>query len=391
MQIPFFKNKISFDRNEFSGAFGDIGTDLPLIIGMVAACSLDPASSFIMFGIMQIVTGIAYGIPMPVQPLKAMAILMITNKFGGNMLYAAGLSIGVLMMLLTVSGLLKWLVNIIPRSVIRGVQFGLGINLALLALKDYIQSDGYTGYILAAVGFIIIVFLIGNRKYPPALFVILFGAVYALFFTMDIPFIVSKAGLSLPKFNIPIKDDLINGFLILAIPQIALSLSNSVIATKQTVSDLFPEKKLTVAKIGYTYSFMNLINPFFSGIPTCHGSGGIAGHYAFGGRTGGSVVIYGALFLAIGLFFSDCFSEFVKVFPLPLLGIILLFEALSLMSFIRDITNKRKCLIIAFIVALISLSIPYGFAVAVIVGVILDRFTKNESFLRHFSSSKEKD
>ena len=34
-----FKNLISirFDRNEVAGAFGDIGTDLPLIVAMILA------------------------------------------------------------------------------------------------------------------------------------------------------------------------------------------------------------------------------------------------------------------------------------------------------------------------------------------------------------------
>jgi hypothetical protein len=66
LSILSLKQNIRFNRNELSGSFGDIGTDLPLIIGMVIACKLDPASSFLMFGIMQIMTGIVYGIPMPV-------------------------------------------------------------------------------------------------------------------------------------------------------------------------------------------------------------------------------------------------------------------------------------------------------------------------------------
>src|ERR1035437_5614824 len=93
-------SRISFNRNELSGAFGDIGTDLPLIIGMVAACGLDPAGSFLMFGLMQMLTGVLYGIPMPVQPLKAMAVLMISQKLSGSLLYGAGLSIGITMALL---------------------------------------------------------------------------------------------------------------------------------------------------------------------------------------------------------------------------------------------------------------------------------------------------
>jgi len=143
-------------------------------------------------------------------------------------------------------------------------------------------------------------------------------------------------------------------------------------------------KMLTVKKIGWTYSFMNLINPFFSGIPTCHGAGGIAGHYAFGGRSGGSVVIYGALFIAIGLFFSGSFTEFVHFFPMPILGVILLFEAFLLMSFIKDVAPSKKCLFVALIVALIAFNLPYGYAVALITGVILDFSVKKDKILKHF-------
>lgn len=384
MILSRLKQDIRFNRNELSGSYGDIGTDLPLIVGMVVACRLDPSSSFLMFGVMQIMTGLAYGIPMPVQPLKAMAVLMISQKLSGNLLYGAGLSIGILMMLLTVTNVLRWIVKIIPKSVVRGIQFGLGLNLAMLAMKDYVQSDGLAGYIIAGLGFILMILFIGNKKYPPAVFVIMLGVIYASFSTIDFTKLFNNFGVHLPVFNIPQKDDIINGFLLLAIPQIALSISNSVIATKRTVDDLFPEKAFSVNKIGWTYSIMNLINPFFSGIPTCHGAGGIAGHYSFGGRTGGSVVIYGMLFLIIGLFFSSGFSEFVKFFPMPILGIILLFEALSLMSFIKDITPSKKCLFVSFVVALIAFTLPYGYAIGLLTGILLDFFIKKDQILNHF-------
>ena len=384
MHINLFHNKILFNRNELSGAFGDIGTDLPLIVGMIAACSLDPASSFILFGIMQVLTGITYGIPMPVQPLKAMAVLMIAQKLSGDVLYGAGLVIGVLMLILTTTNLLKWLVRIIPKSVVRGIQFGLGLSLASLALKDYLPSGGVNGYIIAGLGFLLTIRLIGNKRFPPALFVVLLGIAYACFFTMDFPKLFASISISLPVFHIPKTNDMLTGFLVLVIPQIALSLSNSVIATRQTVNDLFPEKRLTVNKIGYTYSLMNILNPFFSGIPTCHGAGGIVGHHTFGGRTGGSVFLYGGLFLTIGLFFSKGFSEFVLFFPKPILGVILLFEALSLMFFIKDITPSRKCMVVSFVVALIAFLVPYGYAIGLVVGILLDYLIKKESILNHF-------
>jgi hypothetical protein len=85
---------IRFDRNELSGAFGDIGTDFPLIVGMILAAKLDPASTLILFGMMQVLTGWLYGMPMPAQPLKAMAVLVIAQKASGNILYGGGWRLG---------------------------------------------------------------------------------------------------------------------------------------------------------------------------------------------------------------------------------------------------------------------------------------------------------
>src|SRR2546430_3657179 len=119
-----------------------MGTDVPLIIGVALASHLDGASALIMFGAMQILTGLAYNMPMPVQPLKAMAALVIAQKLSGNILFGGGLAIGVIMLVLTVTGLIGWLARIVPKVVVRGIQFGLGLQLGTLALKDYVQSDG---------------------------------------------------------------------------------------------------------------------------------------------------------------------------------------------------------------------------------------------------------
>ena len=54
------KTAIRFDRNEWSGAFGDIGTDLPLITGMILVSGIDAASVLIVFGIMPILTARLY-------------------------------------------------------------------------------------------------------------------------------------------------------------------------------------------------------------------------------------------------------------------------------------------------------------------------------------------
>jgi len=129
---------LRFDRNELSGAFGDIGTDFPPLVSMILIAKLDTASVLVMFGLMQILTGLIYRMPMPVQPLKAMAVLVITQKLSGRILYGGGLAIGVMMLVLAATGLIEWVARAVPKSVVRGIQFGLGLQLASLALKDYV-------------------------------------------------------------------------------------------------------------------------------------------------------------------------------------------------------------------------------------------------------------
>src|ERR1017187_3251554 len=203
------QGSIRFDRNEFAGAFGDIGTDLPLIVGMILAAGLDSASALIMFGVMQIFTGLRYGIPMPVQPLKAMAALVIAQKLSGGVLFGGGLVIGVIMLLLTVTGLIEWLARVVPKTVVRGIQFGLGLQLAMLAVKDYVQADGVPGYLLAGAGFIITIALMGNRRFPAALFVIALGVIYALIFKIDLGALWQGTGLHLPQVRGLTRQDLL--------------------------------------------------------------------------------------------------------------------------------------------------------------------------------------
>ena len=133
--------------------------------------------------------------------------------------------------------------------------------------------------------------------------------------------------------------------------------------------------------IGFTYSLMNLINPFFGGIPTCHGSGGMMGHYAFGARTGGSVIVYGLLYLILGLFFSGSFGQIVQVFPLPILGVLLLIEGLRIMLLIRDTVTVNGNFPIAVLVGLLAGGLPYGYLVGLVVGTTLCYLTAGRARL----------
>lgn len=362
---------IRFNRNEWSGAFGDLGTDLPLLVGMIFAAKLDAASVLSVFGVMQILTALRYRIPMPVQPLKAMAALVIAQKLPGDVLYGAGLAIGIVMLLLTLTGLVDWVALIVPKAVVRGIQLGLGLQLGSIALRDYAGRDGTPGWILAAIGFTLTIFLMGRRKIPSAIVLIALGCAYAFMFRLAPVEFVRAAGLRLPVWHVPSAANIWAGFLILALPQLPLSLANSVLATRQIAQDFFPQRGVTVRQISFTYSAMNLLNPFGSGVPTCHGSGGMAGHYAFGARTGGSVILCGMFYLVLGLFFSRGFDKVIHVFPMPILGVLLLFEALTLAALIRDLHGAPSEFFVAVLVGFVAAFVPYGYLVGLIAGTLI--------------------
>lgn len=260
-----------------------------------------------------------------------------------------------------------------PRPVVRGLQLGLGLQLSLLALRDYIPSLGAAGYALAVVSGGIILALFGNRKWPAAPFVIALGVIFAVATSAAPLELAAGPALALPGLRIPQWTDIVTGLLVLALPQLPLSIGNSVLATQQLARDLFPDRPaLSLRRIGLTYGIMNVVAPFFGGVPTCHGSGGMAGHYAHGGRTGGSVVIYGTLFVLTGLLFSSGFHVIVQAFPLPTLGVLLLVEAIVLIALLRDLPRRVATgLPLAVMVGLIAAFTPYGYLTGMVAGSLV--------------------
>ena len=365
---------IRFDRNEVSGAFGDLGTSLPLIVGMIAAARLDATSVLVVFGALQIMTGLVYRMPMPVQPLKAVAALVIAQHVSADVLYGGGAAIGFLMLVLVLTGALDWLARVVPHVVVRGIQCGLGLQLARIAVAEYVPSGGAAGYALAAFAFTVVLLLLGNRRFPPAPIVLAIGAVFALTVGGAAASAFSAIGVHVPVAHVPKLDDMWAGFLLLALPQIPLSLGNSVLATKQVAADLFPAREpLTIHKIGMTYAGMNIVSAFFSGVPVCHGSGGMAGHYTFGARTGGSVIIAGLGLLTAGILFGGSFGEVAMIFPKPMLGVLLLFEGVAMIALLRDLAGAPRDFSLALFLGVVASGLPYGYLVALVLGTVIAR------------------
>jgi len=363
-------NSIAFGLREWSGAFGDIGTDLPLLVGMLIASGMSPGRVLILFGVAQILSGLIYRMPMPVQPLKAVAALVIAQGIGGSIITGAGLAIGVIMLALSLSGTLERLARLIPVSVVRGIQFGLGAKLCLLAVSGYIGSQGWQGYVLALAAAALTVGLAGRARSPTALLLLAMGAGAAWLGGLTGPaeWRLSPAP---DAWGVPSIHDVWTGCLLLALPQIPLSLGNSVLATRELAADWFPAHQVTVRKIGLTYSLFNIGTAVMGGVPVCHGSGGMAGHYAFGGRTGGSVIIYGGFYICLGLAVVCGAQNMLAFFPLPILGVILIREGLVLMDRLHGLSGDRLGWKVALLVGILAAGVANGFLIGMIAGTAL--------------------
>ena len=361
---------IQFNRRELAGAFGDIGTSLPIIVAILLVTGLNGAGVLVAFGLAQIATGLLYGLPMPVQPLKAMAVVVIAGQASGGLLQLAGLMIGVLMLGLSASGALDWLSRVIPLCVVRGVQAGLGLSLARTATSLVAREDSTWGWAAALAALGVLALLRKNHRLPGALLVIGAALAWAAVYRVDWGTVAHGVGFVAPRPAPWPWDQWVAALTLLVLPQLPLSLSNSLIATRQTVRDLFPGREFTLRTIGLTYAGLNLLVPWLGGIPVCHGCGGLAGYYALGARTGGAVIIYGALWVVAGLFFSGAFVTLVHAFPTAILGAVLLFEAAVLVLLLRDQRAAPAGLALATAVALVCILAPQGYLTGLVAGVV---------------------
>lgn len=363
---------LRFDRTEWSGALGDLGTDLPLLVGMVAAAHLDPARVFGVYGLLQVLTGVVYRMPMPVQPLKAVAAIVIAGGAGAAQLRAGGFAIGAIMLALAALGGLDRLQRWVPPLVVRGIQLGLALQLGRLALTRFIPAEGTGGALVAAVAVALALALRGSTRVPPAFAVVPLGIAWAAW-RAGTGAAVAPAAAPVPVGWAAFLDaaTLGQGLVLLALPQLALSLGNSVLATHRIARDLFPDRAPSVRRIGLTYAAMNLASPFLGGVPVCHGSGGIAGHHAFGARTGGSVVLYGLGWMAAAAAAALAPDATIALVPAPILGALLAVEALALVRLLGDVPRRAAPLGLVATLAATAAFAPYGYAIALAVGLAL--------------------
>jgi len=339
-------SRARLNRSEIAGSLGDLGTFLPLLIGMAAANGLDFAAGLFFAGLFSVVTGLLFSVPMAVQPMKAIAAIAIAQGLSVPEVLAAGVGVSIVVVFLGTTGLIDALNRAVPRSVVRGIQLAAGLSLLMKGVQMALGTGVLVGpdsNLTAALAAIVVIMLVLSRRVPAALVLFVAGIGLAIWKNPGLP---GTLGLEpwLPSFNAPGWHDIVSAFPKAALPQIPLTTLNSVIAVCALSGGLFPDRPIGPRRVALSVGAMNLVGAWFGAMPMCHGAGGLAAQYRFGARTNGSILFLGVVKMALALTLGTSLMAWCVAFPASILGVMLVFSGAELAVVVRDQTRRSDAL-----------------------------------------------
>jgi predicted benzoate:H+ symporter BenE len=340
---------------EASGACGDLGTFIPHVIGAITVAGLAPAGVLLGFGLFLVSTGLFYGLPLPVQPMKAISAVILTGGLRPGEVAAAGMIIGVVLLVLGATGLISRLARVIPQSVSTGLQLGLGLLMGVLGLKLILETPG--------IGFpaLVTLFLLGRVPRVPAAPIVLIVATIIGWITTSSGAPAHEAAITSTGLHvvIPTWAEVWRSFGIAVLPQLSLTLTNAIIVTASVSRELFPEKGEVANErnLALSSGLANLLLCPFGAMPMCHGAGGLQAQYRFGGRAGLTPIIFGVALLVLAIGFADRAAGLFAVIPIGAVGALLIIAGTDLAISRRLFDGRPSCLWVIGFTALITVTV----------------------------------
>ena len=371
---------------ELSGAFADLGVLIPLETSLIALNGLNPTTTLVGIGVIYVAAGLYFGIPMPVQPLKAFSAIAIATAAPPDVIAAGALTIGLIMGILALVGLVDWLHRATPLPVVRGIQLGLGLILVrtgweLIVVKplllngfqvtlDLAGTELPLGLVLGLLGTGLLIVLLRQRRVPAA--VVLLGAGLAVGVAVAAQqgpwdFAVGPAAPSFPQLK---ASDFALALGLLVVPQLPLSLANSIISTVDVAREYFgaQARKVTPRRVAFAYALANLWAGLAGGLPTCHGAGGLTAHYRLGARTPLATCIIGSTLIAVGLLFGQSALAIRNLVPSAIFGVLLLYVGWEHLRLGLNVPRRRDLAEVAM-VGTVSILAGGNLAVGALVGL----------------------
>ncbi|HZT49269.1 MAG TPA: putative sulfate/molybdate transporter [Hyphomicrobiaceae bacterium] len=306
---------------DLAGMCGDLGTFLPHVIGAITVAGLAPAGILVGFGAFLIASGLFYGLPMAVQPMKAVSAVLVTGQVGAGEVAAAGLLIGTALLVLGLTGSIGWLARAIPQSVSAGLQLGLGLSMGLLGF-DLMWRTPWLG--IAAFALLAGLMLLPRFPAAPAMLAVAVAIALGTG-AVNVPEHVGFAW-SLPALTLPTSAQTWRGLELLVVPQLPLTLTNAVIVAALVCRDLFPDRagRASERNLALSSGIANLLLAPLGAMPMCHGAGGVQAQHRFGARTGLAPICLGIVLLVLGLGLAGSAAALLALVPLPAVGALLL-------------------------------------------------------------------
>jgi SulP family sulfate permease len=382
---------LRFDRVELAGAFGDLGTLLPIVVGMILINKLSPSTVLLAFGLFYLATGYYFRLPVPVQPLKAVGAIAIAYPalITEPVIGASGIIFGALLLLFALTGIVDKLAKLFTQPVVRGIQLSLGLVFLKkgieLIVSPQVFLNGLPGrfaeyhinLIIGIVVFALVLGLLDNKKFPAAL-VALAAGIISGFALGGFNAEALSIGPTRMQVIFPSLQDFWTAFIMLILPQIPLTIGNACVGTADTCTTLFPQSPLlsksTAGKFALTMGIANFPVGFFGAVPMCHGTGGLAAHYRFGARTGGAPVMIGAILVVMALAFGEFGFALLAMIPNSVLGVLLVFAGLELCPLVRSLKGNEEYFV-ALLITGIALAVP-NMAWAFGIGIAVDLFIR---------------
>ena len=335
-----------FDRAELAGAVGDLGVLVPIAVALIVKNGLMPTAVLLPAGLLYVVAGLVYRLPVPVQPLKAFGAIAIAHGFGADDIAAGALLMGVIFLVLGVSGLLDWVAKVFPRPIIRGIQLSVGLLFCQLAWKlvtatpKAFSDHRHSIWWLAGATVIVIAAGLLLRRHQIALvFIVLAVVAMVLSFHGSVTFgpsAVHAPHLSWTAFSA--------AAVALVLPQFPLSFANSCLATADAARTYFGDaaRRVRPGRLAITFGLANLFAGGISGMPVCHGAGGMTAHRSFGARSGAAPVMLGSLLIGLALAMGATLTASLSGFPVPILAGLLTVAGLLHIALLRDLRGTAN-------------------------------------------------
>ncbi len=117
------------------------------MVGLTQSAGLDLGTTLWFTGIYNVITGLVYDVPIPVQPMKTIAAVALSgNGLTIPEIMAAGIFVSATVLVLGATGLMGVANRLTPAAVIRGMQLGVGLQLAQKGFSNiWYATDPVTG------------------------------------------------------------------------------------------------------------------------------------------------------------------------------------------------------------------------------------------------------